>query len=254
MPLSTPDLVSVVVPTYKECENIKILVPRILSVMRTEKLAVEVIIVDDNSRDGIDEIVRQFKSDGLPVKLEVRYGQRCLSTAVIHGFKLARGRYLVCMDADLSHPPGKIPELISKLRSGEADFVIGSRYVPGATTDVDWGLFRWFNSKVATLLARPLVSAKDPMSGFFAVHRETFLSADHLSPVGYKIAIELLIKSKCKKIVEVPIHFADRKLGSSKLNLKERLNYIKHLKKLYDYKYGNSSRFFRLFRKLKKRV
>ncbi len=241
---STAGLVSVVVPTYKESENVQHLVPRICNTMKTEGLAVEVIIVDDDSQDGIEQVVAEFRKEQLPVKLEVRVGQRGLSTAVIHGFELAQGEYLVCMDADFSHSPEKIPELISKLQSGEADFVIGSRYVPGSTTDINWGLLRWLNSKAAILLARPLVSVKDPMSGFFALRRTMFLSAEPLSPIGYKIALELLVKSPRKKIVEVPIHFADRKLGKSKLNLAEQLNYIKHLKRLYDYKYDNFSRFF----------
>ena len=244
MSVNAPGLVSVIIPTYKESENIRLLIPRIGDVMKAAGLAVEVIIVDDNSRDGIEQVVAQFTKAQLPVKLEVRMEQRGLSTAVIHGFKLAKGDYLVCMDADFSHPPEKIPELISKLRSGEVDFVIGSRYVPGAATDVDWGLFRWLNSKIAAILARPLVSVKDPMSGFFALRKETFLSTEHLSPIGYKIAMELLVKSSCKKIVEVPIHFADRKFGKSKLNLTEQLNYVKHLKRLYDYKYNTHSRFF----------
>ena len=244
MSASAADLVSVVVPKYKEAENIRLLIPRIYKAMETAGLSVEVIIVDDDSQDGLEHIVEQFEKDGLTVKLEVRLGQRGLSTAVIHGFRLAQGEYLVCMDADLSHPPEKIPELISPLQSGRADFVIGSRYVPGAATDANWGLFRWLNSKIATLLAHPLASVKDPLAGFFALRKTIFLSAKDISPIGYKILLELLVKSSCKNIIEVPIHFADRKLGQSKLNLTEQVNYIKHLKRLYDYKYANFSRFF----------
>lgn len=242
MPPVTP-LVSVIVPTYQEAGNIPLLVPRICAAMSAAELPVEIILVDDDSRDGSVEAIAKLREQGLPVTITVRSGERGLSSAVIRGFRQAAGEFLVCMDADLSHPPEKIAELITELRLGRADFVIGSRYVPGAGTDSRWGLLRWLNSKVATLLARPLVRVKDPMSGFFALSRQSFLDADELSPVGYKIGLELLLKTRCKKVVEVPIHFADRAVGQSKLNLSEQLKYLKHLKRLFDYKYGALSRF-----------
>lgn len=149
------------------------------------------------------------------------------------------------MDADLSHPPEKVPELIAGLQSGQADFVIGSRYVPGASMDAEWGLFRWLNSKVATLLALPLVRVKDPMSGFFALRRDVFLAAGDLSPIGYKIGLELLVKTGCTEPAEIPIHFANRTIGESKLSVVEQLKYLAHLGRLLDYKRPTASRFVR---------
>jgi len=171
----------------------------------------------------------------------VRKHARGLSSAVIDGFREAKGTVLVCMDADLSHPPDRIPALIHELRDG-ADFVIGSRHCKGGSTASDWSTARRLNSWVATILARPLTPCSDPMSGFFALHRSTFAKSAPLSPVGYKIGLELIVKARCKNVREVPIHFADRKYGQSKLTLREQVNYLRHLKRLLDFKYGVVSR------------
>ena len=142
------------------------------------------------------------------------------------------------MGAHLSHPPEALPKLLKAVEKDGADFAIGSRYVTGAGTDESWGLFRWLNSKVATLLARPFTSVKDPMAGFFALHKDIFAQADNLNPIGYKIALELIVKCNCHYVIEVPIHFANRKFGESKLGFREQVNYIKHLKRLADFKFG----------------
>jgi dolichol-phosphate mannosyltransferase len=153
---------------------------------------------------------------------------------------MARGKYLVCIDADLSHPPETIPSMLQRLAAG-ADFVIGSRYVRGGSTEADWGLFRQLNSTIATWLARPFTSLKDPMSGFIALTREQFNQAKELNPVGYKIGLELLVKCGCQRAEEIPIHFANRAAGESKLSFKEQLRYIQHLRRLFVFKYPNWS-------------
>jgi dolichol-phosphate mannosyltransferase len=170
----------------------------------------------------------------------VRKNERGLSSAVIAGMGLAKGNVLVVMDADLSHPPEMISALVAALDDQAVDFVIGSRYVSGGGTDEDWGLFRYLNSKVATWLARPLTSAKDPMAGFFAIRKPTFERAfEELNPVGYKIGLELIVKGGCRQIAEVPIQFHDRVHGESKLSFREQLNYVRHLKRLYEYRFCN---------------
>jgi dolichol-phosphate mannosyltransferase len=108
-------------------------------------------------------------------------------------------------------------------------------------THDDWGLLRWLNSRAATLLARPFTSIKDPMSGFFALRRSTLAGADALNPVGYKIGLELLVKCRCSHIAEVPIAFADRLHGESKLTLREQLRYLRHIRRLFIYRYGTWS-------------
>ena len=94
-----------------------------------------------------------------------------------------------------------------------ADFVVGSRYISGGTTEDGWGFLRWLNSKIATLMARPFTKVLDPMSGFLAFRKSTFEQADNLKPVGYKIGLELIVKCNCKDVTEVPIHFRDSQIG-----------------------------------------
>jgi dolichol-phosphate mannosyltransferase len=233
--------VSVIVPTYREVQNIPGLVRRIEAVRASSGLDLTLLFVDDDSRDGSEELVRALGLDW--VRMLVRTTDRGLSQAVLEGLRQSESEYLVVMDADLSHPPEKIPELIEALRHG-ADFALGSRFVDGGSTDDEWGLFRWLNSRVATVLARPLTHLKDPMSGFFSLRRETYLKGEgRFSPVGYKIGLELLVKCGCAQPAEVPIHFADRRLGKSKLSLKEQLRYIRHVRRLYNHRFGTWSHF-----------
>jgi dolichol-phosphate mannosyltransferase len=234
--------VSIVVPTFGEAENLRPLVTRISQVMSQAKQRYEIIFVDDDSHDGTDQIVSELSRLGYPVRLITRFGERGLSSAVIRGFAEADGDTLICMDADLSHPPEAIPEMLDSLSEPGVDFVIGSRYVAGARTDERWGLLRWINSKVATILARPFTSIKDPMAGFFCLHRDVYEKAAQLNPVGYKIGLELLVKCQCSVIREIPIYFAKRQFGESKLTLTEQMKYLRHLKRLLDFKYGNASR------------
>ncbi len=225
--------VSIVVPTLNEAENIPQLVERVANAMSGRDW--EMLIVDDDSRDGTPQVCAEL-AEKYPLRLLVRkrpaYG---LSGAVLHGFAHARGNVLVVMDADLQHPPEKIPELVDTVVSGQADFVIGSRYA-GGTMAEQWGAFRRLNSFLATLLARPFAgNVKDPMSGFFALRRETFECAQRLSPMGYKIALELICKCRVKQVREIPIHFGVRQRGQSKLTLKQQFHYLQHLSRLYDF-------------------
>jgi dolichol-phosphate mannosyltransferase len=228
-------LVTIVVPTYKEAESLPHLLDRIAKLRVDAGVEVEVLIMDDNSRDGSVELVEARNEPW--VRLIVRTSDRGLSPAVLDGMRRARGEFLVCMDADLSHPPEALPAMLAKLREG-ADFVVGSRYVAGGTTSDDWGFLRWANSRVATLLARPLTAIKDPMAGFFALRRSTFEHGHDFNPVGYKVGLELLVKCGCERVVEIPIHFEDRRFGESKLTLKQQILYVQHLRRLYIFKYG----------------
>lgn len=240
----TYGMVSIVVPTYREAENLEELVARLREAMCDCAAGYEIIVVDDDSRDGTEEEMQRLAEVGHPVRLITRREERGLSSAVLRGFEEANGATLVCMDADLSHPPEAVPHLVEHLQASGADFVIGSRYVEGGSTQEGWGLFRWLNSKVATLLARPFTRARDPMAGFFVLPREVFERAAALDPVGYKIGLELIVKCNCRDVQEVPIHFANRKRGESKLSFKEQVNYLRHLKRLADHKFGGFSQLF----------
>jgi dolichol-phosphate mannosyltransferase len=230
-----PRSISVVVPTYKEVENIPLIATRLDAVRRAQGWDLELFFMDDDSRDGSAEKVAAL---GLPwVQLITRTSDRGLSQAVLDGLNRARGDVLVVMDADLSHPPETLPAMLAELDDG-ADFVVGSRFIEGGTTDDDWGVFRWLNSRVATLLAYPLTTIADPMSGFFMLRRETFTAHTGYTPIGYKIGLELLVKCGCRDVREVPIHFADRQHGKSKLSLAEQLRYLQHVRRLYIHKFA----------------
>lgn len=230
--------VTVVVPTYREAENIPILAERLFAALASADIAGEMIIVDDDSRDGTVETVADL-AQARPIRLITRIGERGLSSAVVRGFNEARHDLLLCMDADLSHPPEAVPDMLRRITDGGAEFCIGSRYVEGGTTNEDWGLLRHVNSWGATLLAKPLTPARDPMAGFFCLRRSTFARAVSagLNPIGYKIALEIAVKARCKRIAEVPIEFSDRLHGQSKLSLRQQLLYLKHLLHLYRFRW-----------------
>lgn len=234
--------ISIIVPTFNEAKNLPLLLERVDRLRNGLGLTLELLIMDDNSRDGTDAVIAARPREW--AQLVVRERDPGLSQAVCDGLRRARYSVLVVMDADLSHPPEAIPHLVRAIAEGY-DFALGSRYVDGGSTADDWGFFRWLNSRVATLLARPFTSVSDPMSGFFALRREDYLKAmDALSPVGYKIGLELIVKCGCQRIKEVPIHFANRQYGESKLTLREQLRYIKHIRRLATYKFGTWSHLF----------
>ena len=235
---------SIIIPTFQEADNLRPLITRIAAVMDKVSMTYEVIVVDDDSQDGSSEIISELAEEGYLVRVITRIGTRGLSTAVICGFHEAKGDILACMDADLSHPPEALLRLIKVFEGTKVEFAIGSRYVLGASTAESWGLFRWVNSKLATLLARPFTQVKDPMSGFFMLPRTVFEQARSLNPIGYKIALELIVKCSYHIIVEVPIYFENRKYGQSKLNIREQFNYIRHINRLTVFKLGNFLNFF----------
>ncbi|MBI5865124.1 MAG: polyprenol monophosphomannose synthase [Planctomycetes bacterium] len=219
--------VSVIVPTFREAPNLPELVDRIAAALAGAGLSGEIIIVDDDSRDGTQETADRLAAR-YPVQLVVRKAERGLSSAVLCGFESARGATLVVMDADLSHPPEAIPELVRIIVEGRGDFALGSRYVPGGRTE-DWTPARWLNSKAATLLARPVTSCRDPMSGFFAIAASRVRRAAELRPLGYKIGLELMVKCGCRRVVEIPIVFRNRRHGESKLTIRQQFLFVRHI-------------------------
>jgi len=219
--------ISIIVPTYKERENIVPLVQGIHSVLFSYNY--EIIFVDDNSGDGIEQVVQSISAQ-YPVRIVVRKNERGLATAVVEGFKHATGRYMVVMDADLQHPPEFIPSLIKALDDG-ADFAVSSRYVPGGGME-NWSTVRKIISRGAIMLTHLLLpstrSVKDVTSGFFALKREV-ISGVNLKPTGWKIMLEILFMGNYRKVVEVPFTFALRKKGTSKLSYKQEIEYLKHI-------------------------
>ncbi|MEK6677022.1 MAG: polyprenol monophosphomannose synthase [Planctomycetota bacterium] len=227
---------SIIVPTYREAANLRPLIERVFAAVRKAGMESELILVDDNSQDGSEELVESLKSS-YPVRLIVRKTERGLSSAVLAGFGEARYGRLLVLDADLQHPPELIPDLLNKLDDPKVDFVIGTRYAGGGKLDPNWPKLRQWISRLATHLARPLAPLSDPMSGFFALRKDAWLQATNVSPIGYKIALELYVKSGCRNPAEVPIQFAPRTAGKTKFGSKEGFRFLKHLWRLYRYRF-----------------
>ncbi len=217
-----------VVPTYNERDTLPELVRRLHGALGG---AYELVVVDDGSPDGTAELARDL-SGQYPVRVLQRPGKLGLGSAVLEGARAASGRWVVVMDADLSHPPEVVPELVDALRSG-AELAVGSRYVSGGGVR-DWPWWRRLMSRVAVLLARWWLRERvlDPVSGFFAVRRELLLDPS-LEGIGYKILLEVLVRNRGRSVVEVPYVFTDRRGGRSKLGAGEVWNYLRLLWRLH---------------------
>ena len=232
--------VSLIVPTYREADNIEKLVTSVAE--HLHRYSYEMLLVDDNSADGSVEIVRSLRARGFPIDILVRLGKRDLAQAVVAGFRQVSGDILVVMDADLSHPPSSLPQLIDPLIKGEADFCLGSRYLEDSTIDDRWQLHRLIFSKVATLACRGLAlgQVRDPLSGFFALRRKDLPPFSLLDPHGYKIGLEIMVKGRFhrKRLREIPIDFAERTQGESKLSMRVQFDSFRHLYLLYCFRFS----------------
>ena len=209
-------VISVIVPTYNEADSLPPLIERLGTAMSGHTW--ELVVVDDGSPDGTAEVANRLSAQH-PVWVVRRAGKAGLASAVIAGFKEARGDILVVMDADLSHPPEAIDD--------GADLAVGSRYIAGGGVK-DWPLRRQMVSRVACLMGNVLVPVRDATSGFFAVRR-TALDGVHLNAIGFKIGFEVIARAKTKKIVEVPYTFRDRELGASKFGRREVVQFLQQL-------------------------
>lgn len=230
--------VSVVVPTLNEAENIEGLIGRVSDALG-HRYRYEVIVVDDGSSDGTRERVELLSTRG-PVRLVKRDAERGLSGAVVRGAEHASGDVVVVMDADLSHPPEVLPELIEKVLDGSHDVAIGSRHTTGGRV-VGWPLRRHVTSRIAAALSTPFVDVRDPMSGFFATRREMLTRLDP-EDTGFKVLLELLVqRTDPARVCEVPIEFRDRQHGESKLNRRVVWSYLRQLVLLSDLRIGRGS-------------
>ncbi len=231
--IATAPSLALVVPTYNERERLPELVRAIFSAYQAASVDGELVIVDDNSPDGTgavaDELARRF-----PIKVLHRAGKLGLGTAVVEGFRAADAEIVGVIDADLSHPPELVPHMLSVLRAEGADMVIGSRYVAGGGTS-NWEMSRVLMSRFACVLARGLTPVRDATSGFFLMHRDRARGVT-ISAGGFKICLELLIRSDPRVVVEVPYVFKGRTAGESKMNLKEATGYLHQLKELHAYR------------------
>jgi dolichol-phosphate mannosyltransferase len=221
---------SLIIPTYKEHDNISPLVQQIDRALPNYDY--EVIFVDDNSQDGTAELITEL-SPRYPVRLIVRKDKKGLASAVVDGLKHVSSELIGVMDADLQHPPELIPCLLKEIQSN-ADIVIASRYVKRGGCQ-GWGAIRRIISKGAIFLAHLFLPStrkvSDPVSGFFLFKKQVVSNAD-LQPIGYKILLEILAVGQFQKIAEVPYTFRVRHRGKSKLNARQQIDYLKHIYRL----------------------
>jgi len=226
--------ITLVIPTFNEAGNMPILVAKIFEEFKKSNLDGYVIVVDDDSPDQTWKVAEDLRDTYPKLQVLRRQDKRGLSSAVLDGFAMADTDIIGVIDADLSHPPEKIAELVAPIINGEADFTLGSRYIDQGGTE-NWPLKRRISSKVATLAVVGLTSVKDPMSGFFFLKKDLIDNVE-LSPKGFKIGLEILVRSKCKKVKEIPFVFRDREYGESKLSSNVIVDYLIHVSKLYMYK------------------
>ena len=230
-----PIRLSLIIPTYNESSNIQEII-RLLSQQLDQVLlgAYELIVVDDNSPDRTWEIAQSLTADYPQLRVMRRIEERGLSTAVIRGWQVAKGEVLGVIDADLQHPPELVLKLWGEIQRG-GDMAVASRHVEGGGVS-DWSAIRRFLSRGAQTLGLILLPGvvgrvSDPMSGYFLVRRHC-LVGQTLSPLGYKILIEVLARGRVPWIGEVGYIFQERQAGESKVTSKQYVDYLRHLLRL----------------------
>ena len=233
--MSEPAL-SVVVPTRNEAGNVGPLLERLgRSLAGVEA---EICFVDDSDDDTPVLLERLARDQPERVRCLFRQGDERtggLSTAVVAGLRMARGRFVCVMDADLQHPPETIPAMLAAALAG-ADLVVASRYTAGGSAGGLEGLSRRLVSRGATFVARALFwearQTADPLSGFFLCRR-ALLDGIEFRPVGFKILLELLVCVPGITVRDVPLEFQSREAGDSKATMRQGLLYLRHVRSLF---------------------
>lgn len=226
---------SLIIPTYKERDNIENVV-KILSQTLDEFIPgdYELIVVDDDSPDMTWEVAQSLTEEYPQLRVMRRQQERGLSSAVVRGWQVARGRILGVIDGDLQHPPEVLTQLLTKMTQG-ADLALASRHVDGGGVS-SWSVVRRFLSRGAQVLGLVILPGvlgrvSDPMSGYFMVRRSSIAGAT-LNPVGYKILLEVIGRGHVRNIAEVGYVFCERQQGESKVTWKQYIDYIHHLVRL----------------------
>lgn len=222
-------MLSLILPTYNESENLPELLPKLEKVLKD--IPHEIIIVDDDSPDETWRVAQELGHDRDDVHVIRRVGRRGLSSAVIEGFLSAKGEVFAVMDADGQHDMDILPKLYAAV-GDDAGIAIGSRYTEGGSVG-EWDERRHLMSRVATKMAIAVcrVKVSDPMSGFFAIRRNLFQGiARHLNPKGFKILLDLLVcVPKDTVVAEVPFTFSTRLHGESKLSRRVQIEFLEYL-------------------------
>lgn len=233
--IARPIKFSLIIPTFNEGENIIKIVPIVSKLLdRIIPENYELIVVDDDSPDLTWVLACKLMSAYPQLRVMRRSTERGLSTAVIRGWQAARGEILGVIDGDLQHPPEILLQLWAEMEKG-ADLAVASRNVQGGGVS-EWSMARRFLSRGAKMLGfliLPEVIGRlsDPMSGYFMVRRSCIIDR-RLSPVGYKILIEVVARGQIKRIAEAGYVFRERIRGASKVTWKQYVEYIQHLIRL----------------------
>lgn len=234
----TQPVLSIVIPTRHESSTIAPFIQRLLRAVR--EVPTEIVVVDDSDYDNTVEVLEQLQiaygRDRLNVLHRARGSvpDRTLGTAVMCGIRAVRGAYICVMDADGQHPPEVIPRMLTTAVQNHADYVGGSRYMSGGSPEGLNGFGRKATSLGLALLTRltfvltPIRSLTDPLSGFF-LFRRSLVDGLALHPVGWKISLEILVRSRAQRLVEVPYTFAPRMDGDSKANVRQGLLTLTHI-------------------------
>lgn len=228
-------LLSLVIPTYKERDNIENII-NILTGLLDAAIPnnYELIVVDDDSPDLTWQVAQSLISDYPQLRVMRRQDERGLSSAVIRGWQAAKGRVLGVIDGDLQHPPEVLLQLLQKIEAG-ADLALASRHVDGGGVS-SWSVVRRFLSRGAQVLGLIILPGvlgrvTDPMSGYFMVRRSAIAGAT-MNPVGYKILLEVIGRGNVREIAEAGYVFRERTEGESKVTWKQYVEYIQHLIRL----------------------
>ena len=223
---STPHL-AVIVPTFNERDNVTTLFRRLEAALAG--VSWEVIFVDDNSPDGTWDVVRAMAREDSRVRCIRRIGRRGLSGACIEGILASSAPYAAVIDADLQHDERQLPKMLALLQGGEADLVVGSRYIAGGSAD-SFNKQRAGISALATEVAKRVLRVKiaDPMSGFFMIRRDRFEQlAPQLSTQGFKILLDIVATARGDlRVKEIPYRFGSRLHGESKLDSTVALDFL----------------------------
>lgn len=228
---NSTESISIILPTYNESDNIESVVKRIQESLSGQDY--EVIIVDDDSPDNTWRIAELLYQENDHIQIHRRTEDKGLAKAVAYGFEHSTKEFIAVIDADLQHPPEQIPVLL-RHASSDIDLVIGSRYTDFGRIE-DWPIWRHIVSRGATRIAKTVLSniemIEDPLSGFFIVRRD-IVDPSVISPSGYKILLELLLRCDYEGVYEVPYVFTDREAGESNLTVGECVEFLKHLTSL----------------------
>lgn len=223
-----------VIPTLREAENLRGLLGHVRAVLDPLAIPYEILVVDDDSGDGTEEIVSALTLEDPRVRLLVRKGERGLSGAVLYGWQRTDAGILGVMDADLQHPPELLAQLVAAMQRGR-DMAIGSRYTPGGELG-KWNPARKLVSAAAGWATWPLqrsgIRVKDPMSGFFMVRRKC-VDQIQFQRTGFKLLLEILVRGRIASVEEVPFAFGLRHRGASKASFKVAWEYGLLLARLY---------------------